>query len=118
MIRVTKGIALISGSLLLLSCVCGCTGTQKKDKLAGVQPSLEPQALPRFTDLPVPAGFKAVPEQSYAFEATGMRVGLLKYQGKATPDQVVTLRQRNPHIRILTSINAVENDDGPAPSAL
>lgn len=33
----------------------------------------------------------------------------------ATPDEIRQLRRLNPHIRILTSINAVENDDIPSP---
>ncbi|MCS7259324.1 MAG: carbohydrate binding domain-containing protein [Anaerolineae bacterium] len=33
----------------------------------------------------------------------------------ATPDEIRQLRRLNPHIRILTSINAVENNDIPSP---
>ncbi|MCS7282354.1 MAG: carbohydrate binding domain-containing protein, partial [Anaerolineae bacterium] len=33
----------------------------------------------------------------------------------ATPEEIRQLRQLNPHIRILTSINAVENNDIPSP---
>ena len=55
-------------------------------KFAGV---LEPSTTLKFSDVPVPLGFKILPKDSYTFESSGVRVGVLKYQGKATPDQVV-----------------------------
>ncbi|MFA5090363.1 MAG: hypothetical protein WC510_04950 [Candidatus Omnitrophota bacterium] len=64
----------------------GCAMVSKKDTNAQ---ALEPQAVMKFNDLPVPVGLKPVPNASYSFENTGVRVGLLKYQGKAVPEQVV-----------------------------
>lgn len=66
----------------------GCTTTSIKDKPLGGPALLEPQAMLKFSDVPVPAGFKLLPKDSYSFESTGVRVGLLKYQGKANTDQV------------------------------
>lgn len=80
-------IALLGYSVIAL---LGCVGTMnKKDKEITAPAGLEPQAGVRFTDIPVPAGFKLLPEESYAFENTGIRVGLLKYQGKGNADQVL-----------------------------
>lgn len=51
--------------------------------------SLAVQSMLKFSDLPVPSGFKMLEKDSYSFESSAMRVGLLRYQGKATLDQVV-----------------------------
>jgi hypothetical protein len=51
---------------------------------------LEPQVAQKFSDVPVPAGFKMVAKESFSFENAGVRVAVLKYQGTAFPDQVIT----------------------------
>lgn len=67
----------------------GCAAMSKKDKSMGGPTLLEPQAILKFADLPIPAGFKLLPQDSYSFESSGVRVAVLKYQGKANPDRVV-----------------------------
>ncbi len=68
----------------------GCSGLPKKDaSLNSTSNLLEPAGIVKFNDLPIPAGFKLMPQNSYSFESTGVRVGVLKYQGKADVDQVV-----------------------------
>lgn len=52
--------------------------------------ALGPANTLRFSDVPVPAGFKLIPQQSYAFENGGIRVAYLKYKGNGTLDQVLT----------------------------
>lgn len=64
----------------------GCTSISKKGQ---VGKPLESQLALRFSDMPVPANFKMLAEDSYSFESSGVRVGLLRYQGKASTDQVV-----------------------------
>jgi hypothetical protein len=51
---------------------------------------LEPSAMLRFSDIPIPAGFNLIAQQSFSFENDGMRVALLKYKGRGTPDQVMS----------------------------
>ncbi len=67
----------------------GCANLTRKFKSRPSTGSLEPQAIGKFSDIPVPSGFKLLPEDSYAFESVNLRVAVLKYQGKASPDQVV-----------------------------
>lgn len=50
---------------------------------------LEPQASLKFSDVPVPVGLKPLPQASYSFESSGVRVGVLKYQGKADADRII-----------------------------
>ncbi|MDP2937702.1 MAG: hypothetical protein Q8N72_00425 [Candidatus Omnitrophota bacterium] len=78
--------------VFLCSCVLvlwGCAGVLKKDASSKEGAFLEPQAALKFSDIPAPTGFKFLPEESYSFESTGVRVGILKYQGKADVEQVV-----------------------------
>lgn len=98
--------------LRLLSCLglvlvlAGCAALGKKD---AVNPALlEPQAMVKFTDVPVPAGFKFLPKSSYSFETEGMRVGMLKYQGKANPDQIVAFYKEQMAMYNWNLLNIVE----------
>ncbi|MBM3246662.1 MAG: hypothetical protein FJZ13_04990 [Candidatus Omnitrophica bacterium] len=67
----------------------GCAGLSRRERPAGSPALLEPQASFKFADIPVPAGFKFLAQDSYSFESSGVRVGVLKYQGKAKPEQVI-----------------------------
>jgi hypothetical protein len=74
-----------SASVVLFT---GCASTEQKKDM-NTSSTLEAQALARFSDIPLPTGFKLIPQSSYSFESSGVRVGVLKYQGKANPDQVL-----------------------------
>jgi len=43
----------------------------------------------KFEDVPIPSGFKPVTKDSFIFENDVLRVGILKYSGKAKAYQVV-----------------------------
>jgi hypothetical protein len=80
--------------VILLFALCilnflGCAALSKTARAPEGPTLLEPQAILKFGDIPLPAGFKLSSSDSYAFESSGVRVGLLKYQGKAQADAVV-----------------------------
>jgi len=94
---------------ILVAGVTGCATSSKKDKdIAAASNMLEPQMALKFSDVPVPAGFKFVSQESYSFESTGVRVGMLKYRGKANPDQVVNFYKEQMPIYNWNLINAIE----------
>jgi len=101
-------LAFISSLALMLS---GCALLSKKEKEAGVPGLLEPQAMLRFADMPVPVGFKLLPQNSYSFENSGMRVAVLKYRGKANPDQVVNFYKEQMPMYNWTLLNIIEYGD-------
>jgi hypothetical protein len=72
---------------------------------------LEPQATLKFADLPVPAGFRLLPQNSYSFESSGVRVCVLKYQGKASPDLVMSFYKEQMPMYNWTLLNIVEYGD-------
>jgi len=72
----------------LIFLLTGCTEIMKKDKTTGASSSLEPQSTAKFSDIPVPAGFKLLAQDSYSFESGGVRVAVLRYKGKGNPEQI------------------------------
>jgi len=73
---------------LFIVFLIGCSTFSDNPKSAD-SGALEPQAIPKFSDVPVPAGLKPLPQASYSFESSGVRVGVLKYQGKANAEQII-----------------------------
>lgn len=80
------GIFILGAAIFLLTGAFGCASLSNKNSAQ----TLQAQALLKFPDLPVPIGFNILAKDSYSFESSGMRVGLLRYQGKANLEQVVT----------------------------
>lgn len=104
-------------SLSLRGCVCiifclflltGCATAIKSSDPTQV-PALEPAALLKFSDIPVPALFKFAPEESYAFQATGFRAGLLEYNGRARGEQAVVFFKEQMPLYNWQLLNIVEH---------
>ena len=71
-------------------------------------PALEPAALLKLGDIPVPSGFIFVPDESYAFQSTNFRAGLLKYRGKAQGEQIVVFFKEQMPMYNWNLVNIVE----------
>jgi hypothetical protein len=69
---------------------------------------LEPQTIIKFSDIPVPVGLKNLPNQSYSFESSGVRVGVLKYQGKGNAEQVINFYKEQMAMYNWTLVNIIE----------
>ncbi len=84
----------------------GCAAFKSKDS---INPALlEPQALSKFSDVPVPMGFKLLPQESYCFEASGVRMGLLRYHGKGNADLVVNFYREQMAMYNWNLLNVIE----------
>ena len=88
--------------------LCGCAGVIAKDKTMEAPGLLEPQSVLKFSDLPIPVGFKLLPEASYSFEGAGVRVAALKYQGKLNPDQVMNFFKEQMPLYNWRLLNVIE----------
>jgi len=102
------------GFISLICCILvlsGCSGLSKKDKEATGVAMLEPQAIVKFADVPIPAGFKQIPEESYSFENSGVRVAVLRYQGKADVNQVVSFYKEQMMMYHWNLLNVIEYGD-------
>jgi hypothetical protein len=69
---------------------------------------LEPQAILKFSDLPIPVGLKPLPQVSYAFENSGSRVAVLKYQGRANIDQLINFFKEQMPMYSWNLVNIIE----------
>jgi len=69
---------------------------------------LEPQTILKFSDVPIPAGLKPLPQTSYSFENSGVRVAVLKYQGRANVDQVINFYKEQMPLFNWNLINIIE----------
>jgi hypothetical protein len=85
---------------LLTAALSGCTTISSN--------RIEPQAILKFSDLPIPAGLKSLPQVSYSFENAGVRVAVLKYQGKANIDQVINFFKEQMPMYNWNLINIIE----------
>ncbi len=95
--------------IVLLAITFGASGCATPSRHSSDSPTmLEPQSIGKFTDLPVPMGFKPIPKESYSFESANMRVALLKYEGKSSPEKVVAFFKEQMPLYNWELLNAVE----------
>lgn len=102
-VRVFLGFMFILSTALLIGC-----STVSSDTRSTNSSMLEPQAILKFSDIPVPNGLKNLPLQSYSFESSGVRVGVLKYQGKADADKVIAFYKEQMAMYNWNLVNIVE----------
>ncbi len=100
---------LFASCCILTTILIGCsTLSDNSDPKSSNPGVLEPQAILKFSDVPVPVGLKSLPAQSYSFESSGVRVGVLKYQGKTNPDQLVNFYKEQMAMYNWNLVNIVE----------
>jgi len=91
---------------LLCSCIfifCSCSTVPGSDKSSVLQATVS-----KFSDIPVPVGLKALPEASYSFQSSGVRVGVLKYRGKGDADQIINFYKEQMPMYNWNLLNVVE----------
>ncbi len=88
--------------------LAGCAGVSQQSKGTENPLLLEPQIQFKFNDVPVPVGFKILTLDSYSFETAGIRVGLLKYQGKGKVEQVVNFYKEQMSLYNWNLLNVIE----------
>jgi len=104
-----KLFSFISLACMLTIFLSGCStfsDNPKSENPAG--DILEPQAILKFNDIPVPVGLKSLPQASYSFESSGVRVGVLKYRGKANADQIISFYKEQMVMYNWNLVNIVE----------
>lgn len=79
---------------IALICASGCTNmpvrrASESGEAIRIEKPLGVSATLRFEDVPIPSGFNNIRDQSFVFQDASMRVGLLRYFGRANADQVI-----------------------------
>ncbi len=85
---------------LLTTALMGCATTSSSN--------LQSQAILKFADVPIPVGLKPLPQISYSFENAGVRVGVLKYQGRANIDQIINFYKEQMPMFNWNLVNIIE----------
>lgn len=93
--------------MLCLLNLMGCASTNKDSDIS-TSALLEPQAVLKFNDIPVPVGLKLIPQDSYSYESGTVRIALLKYQGKVNTDQVVNFYKEQMPMFKWNLLNSIE----------
>ena len=83
---IRKSIFLVIITVLLAG--CATTGSRGRDMGEGPK-SLDVALALKFDDVPIPAGFSPLASESFTFQNDVLRVGILKYSGRAQANQVV-----------------------------
>lgn len=96
----TKLFFLITSCCLLATALSGCSTVSDS--------RLEPQAILKFSDVPIPVGLKPLPQVSYSFENAGARVAVLKYQGRVNIDQIINFYKEQMPLYNWNLINIIE----------
>lgn len=92
----------------VLVLICGCSTVPKREREISQAPLLEPKALAKFSDIPIPVGFKFEPRDSYAFESVGIRAAALKYSGRAEAEQLINFYKEQMPMYNWRLLNIVE----------
>jgi hypothetical protein len=103
--RISRVIFVIFIGLILT--IYGCSSWPRKTETAA-SASLELSALLKFDDVPIPNGFKFLPQKSFAFQNDLFRVAMLRYAGKATAEQVVSFYKEQMPLFRWDLLNIVE----------
>ena len=94
--------------VLILS-LSGCVVTPQKETT--VIQGLKPQSTLSFSDVPTPAGFEILPQESFILKSEGTRAGLLKYTGEAELKDVVYFYKNRMSAYNWDLLNVVEYGD-------
>ncbi len=105
---------LVLGSqLLVLVLLAGCATFPQNEPLGGAEKNkvtLSVAPILKFDDIPVPAGFRILDKESFAFQNDKSRVALLKYYGGQNAEQVMEFYKEQMASFNWNLVNIIEYD--------
>jgi hypothetical protein len=99
----------LASLFLIAGCVTLPEGGSSSD-IERNKPSLSVAPILKFEDLPIPAGFKLLDKESFAFQNDKSRVALLKYYGGQNAEHVLTFYKEQMASFNWSLINIIEYD--------
>lgn len=100
-------------SFCLLVFLAGCVTLPKDESAADMEKnkvSLPVAPILKFEDIPVPAGFKLLDKESFAFQNDKSRVALLKYYGGKNAEQLLVFYKEHMASFNWSLVNIIEYD--------
>ncbi len=87
---------------------CSTLSGGRSSKSNDFERQLEVSTLLKFDDIPVPSGFKFIASESFAFQTDEIRVGLLRYTGRISPEETVVFFKEQMPLYNWKPINFIE----------
>lgn len=112
-VMINKKIAVAAIAVLgLITAVTGCATPTQRGNSAGseIEKNLAVSSNLRFDDVPVPTGFVSMPTESFIYQTDNIRAGLLRYEGKSSPESVVQFYKEQMPVYNWQFINIIEFD--------
>jgi len=93
--------------------IAGCTSIPERrvtesGEVVTVEKPLGVASTLRFEDVPIPAGFNLMRDQSFIYQDSSIRVGLLRYAGRANPAQIIAFYKSQMSLYNWNLVNVVE----------
>jgi len=108
MIKISSAfIIFLFSAFVLAGCATDYQGRSYSDDSTRGR-SLGVASILRFDDIPVPAGFKTLYNESFAFQNDVTRVALIKYSGSKNADQMVLFFKEQMPLYNWSPINIIE----------
>lgn len=80
----------------------GSTASSEMEKSLVVASSL------RFDDVPIPSGFVSIPTESFIYQTENIRAGLMRYEGRSSPEAVMQFYKEQMPVYNWQSVNIIE----------
>ncbi len=102
----------VMGCALMFGCATASSTSKSggEGESASSPKELGVAAVLKFDDVPIPSGFRMLPDQSFSFQNDVTRVGILKYAGRANAQRVIHFYQEQMPIYQWQFINLIEYD--------
>jgi hypothetical protein len=102
--------------IFALAILNGCSSVPSRritetGEIITVEKPLGVSTILRFEDVPIPAGFSIIREQSFIYQDASIRVGLLRYSGWAKPNQIIAFLKSQMPLYNWNLVNVVEFGD-------
>jgi len=96
--------------MLIVLAVGGCatTGQGPTAGSGEAENNLAVSSVLRFDDVPVPIGFSQLPKESFIFQTESVRAGVLRYEGRASPESVMQFYKQQMPVYNWQSVNIIE----------
>jgi hypothetical protein len=92
----------------LLISLNSCAMFSKKDETVSGPQGIEPQLSAKFSDLPIPAGFKFLYKHSYSFQSGNVRMAVFRYSGRRDADKVTYFYKQQMPLYNWDLMNSIE----------
>ncbi|MBI1976712.1 MAG: hypothetical protein HYS56_04300 [Candidatus Omnitrophica bacterium] len=97
-------------ALFLVVLSLGCASTTSGTRADGPVKELGVASALKFDDVPIPVGFRILPDQSFSFQNELTRVGILRYAGRANAQRVIQFYKDQMPMYNWQFVNMIEYD--------